>query len=377
MSIVYIKKTKKYSELLTILNLMNLDVYGKRIFIKPNLVIPIPPSSGVITNPEIVRVLIKYLREKGAKEILIGELPAIGIDIAAMYKKSKYLKLAREEGVYLLNLLKEEFINIEWDYGTLRIPKIVKDSYYINVAKLKTHVQTTVTLGLKNQKGLLLDKEKKQLHLLGLHEPIAKLASYCKPNLTIIDGITGIQGDGPLTFGELIKSNVIVVSEDIVSADSAACQAMGIDPYSVKHIKYAFDLKVGDINPEINGDDVNRIKIKFKRANEVYLKFYKIKIWRNPCACSMCGDALKSVLIRIVKNPQYWFTIAPKIIFYTFFKGIDFIMGSNSKFTEEAGRLVIHIGNCTKEAKVGENIIFLEGCPPKAQDILKKLRAYL
>lgn len=376
MSVAYIKKTNRYSELSAVLKLMDLDVYGKRIFIKPNLVIPIRPSSGVITNPEIVRVLIKYLRGKGAKEILIGELPAIGIDIAEMYKKCKYSDLAREESVTLLNLLEEEFISVEWNYGMLRIPKIVKNSYYINIAKLKTHVQTTVTLGMKNQKGLLCDKEKKQMHLSGLHKPIAELAAFLKPDLTIIDGITGIHGDGPLTSGELIKSNIIIVSEDIVSADAAACQVMGIDPYSVKHIKYASDLKAGDINPEVKGDDINKIKVKFKKANEVYMEFCKIKVWRNPYACTMCGDAVRSVIIKIIKNPKYWFTIAPKIIFYTFFKGIDFVMGLKAEFTEEAGRLAIYIGNCTKEARKSKNAVFLEGCPPKEQDMLKKLSGF-
>lgn len=373
MSIAYIKKANKYSELSAILDMMNLDVYGKKIFIKPNLVIPIPPSSGVITNPEIVRVLIRYLREKGANEIFIGELPALGINIAEMYKKCKYLDLAKEEGVTLLNLLKAEFVSLKWDYGTLRIPKIIKDSYYINIAKLKTHVQTTVTLGLKNQKGLLQDKEKKQMHKSGLHKPIADLTAFCKPDLTIIDGITAIQGDGPLTSGELVNANVLIASEDIVSADSAACRIMDIDPYSVKHIKYASDFKAGDIDPEIKGDDVNKIKIKFKRANEVCLEFYKIKVWRNPHACTMCGDALKFVLVKIVKNPKYWFTVAPKIVYYTFFKGIDFVMGSNSKFTEDSKRLVIYIGKCAKAEEKSGNSIFIEGCPPKEQNMLKKL----
>lgn len=295
------------------------------------------------------------------------------VDVSEMYEKSGYKKLAEEEGIILLDLKKEKKYGVKWKYGIIKLPMILKTAYYINVAKMKTHVQATVTLGLKNQKGLLDDEDKKKMHVLGLHRPISELALHVKPDLTIIDGILGMQGDGPIG-GKPIKSNVLIVSEDVVSADATASRLMGINPEEVEHINTAYNLKIGDINPQIKGDNPNICTVKFSRANEKAFKFFKIVIWRNPYACSMCSDNLRSAIIRIIKSPKYWIRSFPKMFYYTFIRGLNFIVGLNSKGFKDCGKAqAVCVGKCTGNLAREGKAIFLEGCPPSEEEIINKL----
>lgn len=73
MSVVYIKKTDKYSHLEDILSEMNPAVSKESIFIKPNVVVPLPAKSAVITNPEAVRVIARYFKKAGFKNIYVGK----------------------------------------------------------------------------------------------------------------------------------------------------------------------------------------------------------------------------------------------------------------------------------------------------------------
>ncbi len=370
MSIVYLKKSETPEALEGLLDLINPQPLGRPVLIKPNIVVPVKASTGVITDPELVRVLIKYLRKRGVKELAIGELPGICVDIAEMWEKSGYKKIAEQEEVELVNLEETELLSFQWKYGNLKIPKIVKDSYYINFAKLKTHSQTTVTLGLKNQKGILQGESKKKMHNLGLHEPIAELYKAIKPDLTIIDGILGLEGDGPATSGKPVKSKVLIGGLDTVSVDYTACRLMGFDPLTVKHLKAAGEL--GDTNPEIIGEKLNNLVIHFRPANEIAFKFFKVVMWRNPYACSMCGEALRGAISGVVKNPRWWLKGFPKMFYYTFIKGIDFITGSNMDMPVKSEKLLVCIGKCTKENSTGKAIL-LTGCPPSEKEIIEKV----
>ncbi|MEA3476233.1 MAG: DUF362 domain-containing protein [Candidatus Cloacimonadota bacterium] len=376
MSKVYIKKTNKPYDLIQLLNKIDTDFKKKTIaFIKPNVVVGAKPKKAIVVEPILVKYLVDFLRGKGIKKIIIGEASGLTIDSNKAMLESGYDIFFDQPDIKSINIDKTEKIHKEWEYGKIKLPKILfgENVLYINVAKLKTHMQSTVTLGLKNQKGIISDTKKKFFHKQGLHKPIVELAKIIKPDLTIIDGILGLEGDGPLYSGHPIKSEILIASKDILSCDIVGAKFMGIDTEKVSHLKYGIQEKIGDPDPQIIGEDLDEIKMNFKRADEEKFTFLKFTNMRNPYACSMCGLSLTETFYRIPKKPKLAITKGPKLAYYFLFKGITFVYGKNPKLPRKTNRRIICFGNCTKELAKEKGWEWIPGCPPKIEDVLKIL----
>jgi len=373
MSVVHLHKATHTKDIRQVLDKIDLQIDSDHVFIKPNIVIPTKPSSGVITDPALVQGLIDYLRNRGIQRITIGESPGLLVDVKEAFRVSGFEKLSKENSIELLDLSKVEVVELKWPFGKLTIPRIALDAYYINVAKLKTHMNTTVTLGLKNQKGLISDNLKKLIHLEGLHQPIVELAKAVKPNLTIIDGIVGIEGDGPLLSGKKISSNVIILSNDVVAADAIACKVMGINPLDVEHLRLAHQAGIGIIDPQIEGEDVSDVMMSFKRANETRRQIFKLTNWRNPRACSMCGDCFSTAMKQIITTPRLVISTAPKLAYGVLFEGIDIVSGHNATIPSKHGKILC-LGRCTRQIAEENGFVWVEGCPPLANDIVDGIR---
>ena len=337
----------------------------KLIFIKPNLCDPCPPRSGVVVDIDVAKCLIDHLRTLGIQDIIIGEGVGPPLEIEKVFEVTRFKEL-EDEGVKVEDLDRAERIKIKWFYGSLIIPRILTNSFYINVAKIKTHTQTTITASLKNQKGLLLSKDKKRFHLLGLHEPIAHLAEVVRPDLILIDGIWGLEGDGPSTAGKRKKVGWLIASDNMVEVDSLCCQIIGVDPYRVKHLASAEELGVGQVKkfavPSLN----------FKQANEKVFRYGRISFWRNPHACSQCNTSLKIALSAIKKNPHKYSRQFLLLTYLVLFKGLDVIVGLKGEIPEEH-KEVLCVGNCTKKLASKNGYHFIPGCPPNPDNIIQAL----
>lgn len=345
--------------------------------LKPNIVIAAKPRSAIITHPAVVEATIRAFLENGVRKIIIGEGPGLGADERKFFTAAGYERLRRKYDVTLLNLNKAERVEVSWKYGTLKIPKIVVDAFYVNMPKLKTHGNTVVTLSIKNQKGLLLNADKKRFHLLGLHEPLVELLKVVKPDLVVVDGIVGMEGEGPLN-GKRKKANVIVVSTDAVAADITCCRLMRIEPKNVEHLKMAIEQRLcgepgGGAEPDVK--DAEAVKASFKPPHESYGRLLNVYSWRNPYACSMCIDAFSLAIKSAFSRPKYWGTLL-RFLYFAAFRRIDVIQGRHAKVPEGAQGILICLGNCTKDV-TAENAVHVEGCPPDAESILGALRSAL
>jgi uncharacterized protein (DUF362 family) len=373
MSKVYIFQTRNSKQIYKHLKEVSLRIDKDTVLIKPNIVIPAKTSSAVVTDVYLVEAIVKYLKAIGVKRIIIGEAPGLNVDVELAFKVSGFTRLAQKEKLELLNLEKADTIEKPWKFGKIKIPKIVFESYYINVPKLKTHMQTLVTLGLKNQKGLLRSEYKKGFHITwGLDEPIAELAKIVKPDLTIVDGIVGIEGDGPLLQGKRIKSHVCIIGEDIVSVDATCCRVMGIDPFSVLHINIASKIGVGEMEPEISGVQIEKVKRNFKLPNMEYFKMFKLFNIRTKQACSMCSDSLREAMRMTLSSPVLFIKYMPKWIYLILFKGVQFTAGAKPLVKEGKGK-VICLGKCSKRFAEEYGYCLASGCPPSPEEILKSL----
>jgi uncharacterized protein (DUF362 family) len=171
-------------------------------------------------------------------------------------------------GVECLNLrhVKEKVKLKISDGATLKsivVPRLVTESAVISAAKLKTHSDTGVTLGMKNMFGLLPTKFKGKYHLRGISKVIADINSVLRPALVVIDGFVGMEGRGPMN-GTPIQMNLIIAGKDPVATDSTACRIMGINPFNIKHIRRAYEKGLGNIESQILGEKIELVQRNFK-----------------------------------------------------------------------------------------------------------------
>jgi uncharacterized protein (DUF362 family) len=365
--------------------------------IKPNIVQSRAPETGVVTHPLVAEAITDVLMARGVTEISIAEAPAIGVDVNKAFEISGYADLARRRRLRLVNLFDTPRTQVDVDYGYKDLPNVYKDEelpnyycgylsipsvmlqsdLYINLAKLKTHNRTHVTLTLKNQWGLLDFKDRQMYHRIGLHEPIVQIARAVKPQITVVDGIVGMEGNGPI-LGQPRHVGVMAVGTDMLETDIVGSQLMGQDPDDIIHLGMAVDAGLGGWEPQVLGSPVEDFAMEFEPAPQKVKKSHNFHLWRNHRACHLDDDAFHQAAKLARRNPRYWMFFA-KLAYYTLFKRIDVVRGRGSRLPEfERGQKVIVSGECARELIDGfeempKNVIHIPGCPPDPEDIVKAI----
>ena len=314
MSTVSIIKTKNHSEeaiaeavrkaLDAIGGISDIIKPGFKVLINPNLVAPGSDRlSGAVTRYEVCKAIYDICKEAGA-EPYIAESSAAGVDTEKVIEFAEYTKL-RDQGYTVLDLKKQPRAVIESAQGEVvqRLDTwqpVVDADAIISVPVMKTHDQTEVTLGIKNLKGLIQDTEKKEFHKKGVFGGVVDLNQGIKRVLTVVDGIVGQQGLGPI-FGEPVPMDLIIASKDCVACDAVTGAVMGYEPEEVKITKLAYERGLGEMNLdkiEVKGEPIAAVRKRFKRASEVEIEgvppFTKIEDAR---ACTGCKTTMISAIM--------------------------------------------------------------------------------
>ena len=234
---------------------------NKRIGLKPNLVTAKPASGGATTHPEIAAGLILYLKQDGFNNLTILESSWTGGSTAQAFTVCGYRKLADETGVKLIDTKGDKTRTCDCAGMKLEIcESALAIDFMINLPVMKGHCQTRLTCALKNNKGLIPDREKSRFHTLGLTRPIAHLNTVIRNDFIVVDGICGDLdfelGGNPLYGGRLFAAR------DPVLCDAWAAFQMGYSLEAIPYIGAAEELKIGsaDISTakvrEINHDDM-------------------------------------------------------------------------------------------------------------------------
>jgi hypothetical protein len=152
--------------------------------------------------------------------------------------------------VPLVNLTKTE--RVYFDFGkksaTGIVPvskELVDADVIISVPTMKTHLLTSITIGMKNMYGTFPQENKAKYHRFGIEEVICDVNRAFTPTLTVIDGTVGGDAWGPLSCTP-VYAQTVIASNDVVAADAVACQLMGYDPYNIIHLKMAHEEGLGD-----------------------------------------------------------------------------------------------------------------------------------
>ncbi|MFX1374601.1 MAG: DUF362 domain-containing protein [Promethearchaeota archaeon] len=389
----YEKPLESVRELVESIKLFDNIPKDAKIFIKPNIVywnrFTNFPKWGVITSSRVIEDIVVLLKEKGINNISIGEGIVTG-DVkdtetaADAFEKLGYNLLKERYGVKPINTFSRPFEKI--DLGTGFKVNFNSDALaadvVISVPVLKTHSQAVVTLGFKNLKGLINYASRKKFHsddpVKDLHYNVAQLPNKLKKVLTIIDGIYTLER-GPAVDGKAHRKNILVASEDILSADMVGTKLLGIEPDEVPHLVQAakdrnrpMDLSDVDIIGEKLEDlashhewdfiynEAGDLPLPFQRVGVQGLKYHKY----DSTLCTYCSG-INGTLLLIIKNAWQSRNGKP-------FDNVEFLNGKIQEPSPGMNKTVL-IGQCqynkNKDHPNIKEMIPIKGCPPSIEDV--------
>jgi uncharacterized protein (DUF362 family) len=222
---------------------------GDKVLVKINICGGVPDKPGTFTSIEVADAVADLILSAGGKPTF-ADADMVWTKFWPAAKDAGFVEWAKKKGVDLVNL--SETGIVRFDFGqesALGIEKVSKElidaDVIISVPTMKTHLLTGVTLGMKNMYGTFPDIDKAKFHKKGIEHAILEVNSAFTPNLVIIDGSIGGEAIGPLSATPLYYETIIV-SDDVVLADSIACQLMGYKPLDIVHIKLAWEKGLGD-----------------------------------------------------------------------------------------------------------------------------------
>jgi len=241
-----------------------------RVLIKVNFISTKTWDTGATTDPIVVEAIINKLQEMPL-EVVVVESDATMTNADRAYSATGMKQVCERTHTRWTNLTREhEKVELTLQDGLalkrITVPKIVTESAILNAAKLKTHTETGVTLGMKNMFGLLPDKFKFKYHLKDISKVIVDVNTVLKSTLTVIDGFVAMEGRGPVN-GRSVGMNCIIAGIDPVATDATAARIMGFDPHGISHIKLAFEKHLGLIDDiRVLGDGIEQVRRNFLRG---------------------------------------------------------------------------------------------------------------
>ncbi len=251
-------------------------VPGSRVLLKPNVLAIRPPEDAVTTHPAVVSAMCELVSEAGGIPF-VGD--GSGVTRHDSTATAEALKVSGIEaavsscGAELINLETSGFVEVDVpgarQFSRLYISKAVLEAdVIISLPKLKTHELTLYTGAVKNFFGTVPRKIRKQAHFLEdrelFGEALVDIYSFLKPHLAVMDGVVGMEGDGP-AGGTPAYAGVVMASYDCVALDMVASELIGFDPMQVPTNKAALARGFGVRHPELAGSPLEEVKVSFKK----------------------------------------------------------------------------------------------------------------
>jgi len=350
----------------------------RRVLVKPNVTFAIVPETGITTHPWLAGLVAKAFLDLGL-EVYIGEAggTGTGINTQKQFEVNGILSVARELGIPLRDFKskEEEIVEVQVPEGAVVknyfIPKIVMETdFRVSVPVIKTHCETTMTLSLKNMKGVLpSDELKAKLHSLDLNSHLVDLNTLVKPNLSIIDGVVGLMGFGPGRPGIPMNLGLLIGGSEALAVDATCARICGYEPHEIEHLRLAEKRGLGSTRSE-------DIKIVGQRLEDIIYKDFvrppktveDLSRWSHikvvsEGACTSCISLMAYIL-------HAW---APeeKLIMG---KPITVVMGQDVNPNKDYGPNILAIGKCTRAMSGRDNVTHLGGCPPPSRRLAENLK---
>ena len=259
------EKVKKGFDLIGVPEFKSSDV----VAIKPNLCCIKGPETGATTDPRVVEGIIRYLQEEfKISDISIVEADGTQLLADMAFKLLGYESLSKKLNVKLVNLSKAPCSDKVFEKNVflkkISCPDILeKANWLISVPKIKRHTLTVLGGTMKNQFGCNPFPKKSRYHKR-LDDCVVDLNVAFKPQLIVVDGLIGMEGDGPVG-GVPVKMNSLIFGRDVVAMDHLISKIIGVNPKKVKHLVKAQSRGLGTTNYEVVGQDISEIQCFFKK----------------------------------------------------------------------------------------------------------------
>ncbi len=224
------------------------SIKGKTVLLKPNLVEPTRADPQINTHPAVVRAAGEVFRRWLAREVIVAEGQGHCRDSQYVLDESGLSPMLAESKLEFIDLNHDDVFSVpnalRWSrLRDLKLPVTLRRAdLIVSMPKMKTHHWAGVTLSLKNlfgvMPGVCYGWPKNVLHHAGIPESILDIAATVRPHLAIVDGIIGMEGDGPI-MGTPRASGVLVMGTNLTAVDATCARLMGIDPWRVAYLANA------------------------------------------------------------------------------------------------------------------------------------------
>jgi uncharacterized protein (DUF362 family) len=263
---VFIAKAGSYDESIEKIILLGLselgitknEIMGKSVLLKPNLVEPHVSANHINTHPKVIAGAIEAFKILGAAEVLVGEGSGHRMDSLLILEMTGYIDMLRHFRTKFLDLNRGDIFlkNNLGNYTAMKKLVFSKElkriDIIVSMAKMKTHHWVGATLSMKNLFGIMPGScygwPKNVLHFAGIEESILDINATIKPQLAIVDGIVGMEGDGPI-MGQPVDAKVLVMGKNLPAVDATCSRIMGLNPFKIKYLK-ASEKILGQIREE-------------------------------------------------------------------------------------------------------------------------------
>lgn len=224
------------------------EIKGKRILLKPNIVEPHKEASHIVTNPAVVFGAAEAFLKLGAAEIIVAEGPGHCRDTYMILEESGFDGITQKNRIKFVDLNYDDWYATPNLGGKTNLKSFVLPAtlnqvdWIVSMPKLKTHHWVGATLSMKNLFGVLPGMfygwPKNVLHNAGIIESIIDINATVRPHFAIVDGIVGMEGDGPI-MGTAKQAGVIVMGRSLPAVDATCARLMGIDPNKIRYLSAA------------------------------------------------------------------------------------------------------------------------------------------
>lgn len=285
---------------------------GDRVLLKPNLLTASRPTKECTTRKEIVYCVAQMVIEAGGKPFL-GDSPAFG-SAEGVAKANGYLPLCQELNLPIIDFKGHKYLIESDNFHHLRLSKEAMEAdVVINLPKIKSHMQLTMTMGVKNLFGCVPGKMKAWWHMEAgkdvnrFGEMLVETAKAIAPNLTIIDGIIAHEGNGP-SAGEPRELGILGASADVFALDVAIASLLNVD---------------FDVIPTLNAQkrlglcsDIREIEFPLLKPQDLAVRDWKLPDALMPIDFGLprvLKSTFKHLYIRFIKEPLQHYSFSEKL----------------------------------------------------------------
>lgn len=255
-----------------------LEVRGRNVLLKPNLV-EFESGSAINTHPLLVHAAYEGFRALGAASVRIAEGPGHRRNTLDLADAAGYFGIVpRFEDVFVdLNLDDVKEVRSAHQVSRLRkwyLPRTALGAdLLVSMPKMKTHHWVGVTLSAKNLFGVVpggvYGWPKNPLHWAGIEECIADLHGFFPRQFAIVDGVVGMEGNGPIQ-GAPKRVGVLVAGRDPVAVDATCCRIMAVDPLRVRYLLLSAGLEsqIAEVDIRQTGESIAAVATSFQLIPE-------------------------------------------------------------------------------------------------------------